>query len=200
MKDILPDLDLADLPEPLRWREWMARAEAYIFASPHPVGRLDLARVVGRACPIDPLIEDIRHALSDRPYELVEVATGYQFRTRPRLASFLRPILAGSDRSAVLSKTDMLVLTAVGYLQPLTRAAISEALGQDISRDSMARLKAKKLIANGPRAPQPGAPTTYVTTDAFLELFGLATLQDLPEREALRAAPPEVAEVAGDNR
>ena len=53
------DTELAELPQALRWREWMARVEAVLFASSEPVGRDVLARVVGRDCALDLLIEDI---------------------------------------------------------------------------------------------------------------------------------------------
>ncbi|MCF3643348.1 SMC-Scp complex subunit ScpB, partial [Rhizobium sp. TRM95111] len=60
----------------------MLRVEAVIFASAEPVTRETLARVVGRDCSIDLLIDDLREELRDRPYELVPVAGGWQHRTR----------------------------------------------------------------------------------------------------------------------
>jgi hypothetical protein len=54
------DTELLDLPPELRWREWMGRVEAVIFASPEPVGREVLARVVGSSCNLDLLIDDTR--------------------------------------------------------------------------------------------------------------------------------------------
>ncbi|MGO4408267.1 SMC-Scp complex subunit ScpB, partial [Bosea sp. RAF48] len=80
------DAELADLPPEIRWREWMGRVEAVIFASPEPVGRQALARVVGRDCSIDLLIADIRDELAGRPYELVSVAGGWQHRTKKGFA------------------------------------------------------------------------------------------------------------------
>lgn len=78
---------LEELPSPLRWREWMARVDVVIFASPVPVGREVLIRLVGGACSVDVQIDDIREELRDRPYELVVVAGGWQHRTRSRLAA-----------------------------------------------------------------------------------------------------------------
>jgi len=72
------DADLFDLPQAMRWREWMGRVEAVIFASPSPVPREALAKLVGRACNLNELISDIREDLRVRPYELVHVADGYQ--------------------------------------------------------------------------------------------------------------------------
>jgi len=73
----LLDRELADLPPELRWREWMLRVEAVIFAAAAPVGRETLARVVGKDCSIDLLIDDLREELGDRPYEIVFVAGGW---------------------------------------------------------------------------------------------------------------------------
>lgn len=53
------DRELDDLPQKLRWREWMGRIEAVLFASASPVGRDDLTRVVGQAASVEMLIEDI---------------------------------------------------------------------------------------------------------------------------------------------
>ena len=77
------DPELADLPEGARWREWLGRVEAAIFASPTPVPREALARLVGKNCNLDDLLADIRDELRARPYELVQVAGGWQLRTKP---------------------------------------------------------------------------------------------------------------------
>ena len=65
------DRELDHLPLDARWREWMNRVEAIIFAASEPVGRETLARIVGRSCSIDLLIDDIREELRGRPYDLV---------------------------------------------------------------------------------------------------------------------------------
>ena len=57
------DRELGDLPPPLRWREWMGRVEAAVFASARPVLREDLARVVGASCNIELILDDIRDEL-----------------------------------------------------------------------------------------------------------------------------------------
>jgi segregation and condensation protein B len=82
----------------------------------------------------------------------------------------------------------MLVLTAVAYFQPVTRSGLGDILGRKISRDVIAALRSAGLIATGPRSPQPGAPHTYVTTPAFLALWGLASLRDLPDLARLEDA------------
>jgi chromosome segregation and condensation protein ScpB len=71
------DPELAELPEGARWREWLGRVEAAIFASREPVARDTLARLVGPRCNLDDLLSDIRDELRARPYELVHVAGGW---------------------------------------------------------------------------------------------------------------------------
>jgi chromosome segregation and condensation protein ScpB len=190
MEGGLIDAELADLPHEVRWREWMGRVEAAIFASAEPVPREALARLVGRRCVLDDLIADIRDELKGRPYELVFTAGGWRHRTRARFAEAVRAAAKSPERDQApdLTKLEALVLAAIAYRQPVTRAALSEALGRDVSRDVLARLKRLDLIGGGPRAPFPGAPLTYVTTPRFLSVFGLGTLRDLPEIEGLGAS------------
>jgi len=183
------DAELADLPAELRWREWMGRVEAAIFASPTPVPRETLARLVGRSCVLDELIADIRDELKPRPYDLVFVAGGFQHRSKARFSEAIRAVLGvGEPGPPNLSKTESLVISAIAYLQPVTRASLSRLLGKEISRDIIAKLKRLDLIGAGPRMAEPGAPFSYVTTPTFLSVFGFASLRDLPEIEAMQEA------------
>ena len=183
------DVDLIDLPPAARWREWMLRVEAAIFASARPVPRETLVRLVGENCRFDDLIADLIHELRGRPYDLTLVAGGYVLHTKTRFAPAIRaahPRLGGDD-VAELTRTETFALTAIAYLQPVTRGEISRLAGREISRDVIASLKRHDLIAGAVRAPQPGAPFAYVTTKMFLEAFGFASLRDLPELERLKA-------------
>jgi segregation and condensation protein B len=185
------DAELADLPEGARWREWMGRVEAAIFAAPSPAPREALAKLVGKNCKLDDLIADIVDELRARPYEVVFVAGGYQLRTKPRFAGAIRAANAGTLCDAglpELTPTELLAVTAIAYLQPATRADVSRLVGREISRDVIGRLKRLELIDAGLRAPEPGAPFAYVTTKKFLEVFGLASLRDLPDIERLEDA------------
>jgi len=187
--EVLLDRELADLPPELRWREWMLRVEAVIFAAAEPVGRETLARVVGKDCSIDLLIDDLQEELRDRPYEVVLVAGGWQHRTRSRFSVSIGASQA-STRSAApaLSDFEAMVLMAIAYFQPITRGDLSKIFGKEVSRDTIAGLRGGNFLASGPRSPTPGAPYTYVTTKHFLTAFGMQTLRDLPDIEALEDA------------
>jgi segregation and condensation protein B len=183
------DVELADLPPAARWREWMLRVEAAIFASARPVPRETLVRLVGENCRFDDLIADLTHELRGRPYDLTLVAGGYALRTKTRFAPAIRATHPGraGDAVAELTRTETFALTAIAYLQPVTRGEISRLAGREISRDVIASLKRHGLIDGAIRAPQPGAPFAYVTTRKFLEAFGFVSLRDLPDIERLKA-------------
>jgi segregation and condensation protein B len=110
-------------------------------------------------------------------------------RTKTRFAPAIRAAHPGlgSDDFAELTRTETFALTAIAYLQPVTRGEISKLAGREISRDVVASLKRQGLINGAIRAPQAGAPFAYVTTKAFLEAFGFASLRDLPDLERLKA-------------
>ena len=186
--DGLFDRELDHLPPEARWREWMNRVEAVIFAAGEPVTRGVLARVVGKNCNLDLLIDDIREELRGRPYDLVTVAGGFRHLTRPAYADAIRSAFGSGEKTVDLSQSEVLVLMCVAYFQPIARAELSSFFGKEVSRDLIGRLRGAGLIASGPRSPTPGAPYTYVTTKQFLLEFGLGTLRDLPDFEALEDA------------
>ena len=183
------DVELIDLPPAARWREWMLRVEAAIFASARPVPREALVRLVGETCRFDDLIADLIHELPGRPYDLTLVAGGYALRTKTRFGPAIRVAHPGLGRDDVseLTRTETFALTAIAYLQPVTRGEICKLAGREISRDVIAALKRHGMIEGAIRAPQPGAPFAYVTTRKFLEAFGFASLRDLPDLERLKA-------------
>ena len=185
-----PELDreLADLPPELRWREWMRRIEAVLFASASPVLREGLARVVGPRASVDLLVEDLAANLEGRAFEIAQVAGGWMFRTRPAYAPAIRAAADVADQLLDLSEFDVAVLAAIAYHQPITRDGLKDIFGKQSSRDLIGRLHVRGLIGTGPRSPRRGAPYTFVTTEQFLVAFGLESLRDLPDREQLEDA------------
>ena len=185
-----PDLDreLSDLPPDLRWREWMRRIEAVLFAIAAPIARDDLAKVVGQGASVDLLIEDLAADLADRPYEVARVGAGWMLHTRPAYAPAIRAAADVGAQVPDLNAFDLAVLAAIAFHQPITRDGLKDIFGKDISRDLIGRLAARDLIGTGPREPRRGAPYTFVTTGTFLAAFGMESLRDLPDPEQLADA------------
>ena len=179
------DRELDDLPQELRWREWMGRIEAVLFSSASPVSREELARVVGQGASVEMLINDIQAELTGRPYELAQVAGGWMFRTKSQFSDAIRAAADLGDQPLAFTEMEMGVLCAIAYHQPIDRAGLADIFGKEVSRDLLARLRYKDLIASGPRSPRPGAPHTFVTTETFLVTFDLQSLRDLPDMEVV---------------
>ena len=182
------DRELADLPLDLRWREWLRRVEAVLFASAAPVAHEALARVVGQGARVDLLIEDLAADLEGRPYEVARVGAGWMLRTRPAYAAAIREAADVGGQALNLSEFDLAVLAAIAAHQPISRNGLKDIFWREISRDLIGRLAERDLIATGPREPRRGAPYTFVTTETFLSAFGLTTLRDLPDLEQLADA------------
>lgn len=182
-----PDLDreLRELPPDLRWREWLRRVEAVLFASASPVSRDDLAKVVGEGASVDLLLEDLAADLADRPYEVARAGGGWMLRTKPAYAPAIRAAADVGSQSLDLSEFDLTVLAAIAFHQPITRDGLKDIFGKEVSRDLIGRLSERDLITTGPREPRRGAPYTFITTETFLAAFGLESLRDLPDQEQM---------------
>ena len=179
------DRDLTDQPPDLRWREWLRRVEAVLFASATPVPREALERVVGQGVSVDLLIDDLAVDLEGRPYEVARVGAGWLLRTKPAYAAVIRAAADVGGRDLNLSEVDLAVLATIAVHQPISRDGLKEIFGREISRDLIGRLAERDLIGTGPREPRRGAPYTFVTTEAFLAAFGMESLRDLPDPEQL---------------
>lgn len=112
-----------------------------------------------------------------------EVAGGYQFRTPPENAEFLRRLT--KTRPARFSQSALETLAIIAYRQPVTRAEIEYLRGVD-SGGVLKTLLEKKLIKILGKKDIPGKPLIYGTTREFLELFNLQDLRSLPTLKEVR--------------
>jgi segregation and condensation protein B len=169
--------------------------EALIFASDGPIGPPALRRAFPKVTPaqITAAVAQINAdlAATGRPYEIAEVAGGWQFRTRP---AFAEAILAATpERKLRLSRPALETLALIAYKQPLTRAEIEDLRSVDCGAVVKSLLE-RDLVRIVGRRDAPGRPALYGTSATFLEIFGLRALSDLPalrEIEAIVAAPAE---------
>jgi segregation and condensation protein B len=124
-----------------------------------------------------------------RGVELVEVAGGYQFRTKPKWAEWVQRFK--KTKAIKLSRSALETLAIVAYRQPVIRPAIEKIRGVD-SGWVLRTLLEKGLIKITGRKEMVGRPIVYGTTKTFLEVFGLNTLSDLPTPKEIQ--PPSVLE------
>ena len=155
---------------------------ALVFASPDPLGERRLAELLDR-----PEIARVRAALdvlkarleaSGLPFELRCIAGGYRILTRPALGEVVAR-LAKSPKNERISAAALETLAVVAYRQPVTKAEIEAIRGVQVA-PILRSLVDRGLIRVAGRSDVPGHPLQYGTTRAFLERFGLASLEELP--------------------
>lgn len=152
--------------------------EALILVSDKPVQAVRLARLTSQD------IGAVRRALAEiaadyqgRGISLDEIAGGFQFRTSPKYAPFVRMLV--QQKPTKLSRAQLEALSIIAYRQPVTRPEIDDVRGVD-SGSALKLLLERNLIKIIGKKEEAGRPLLYGTTTDFLELFGLKNLRDLP--------------------
>jgi len=159
--------------------------EALLFASAEPLDEESLGGRVGAGADVRALLEELRAHYAPRGVNLVRTGGGWAFRTAPDLAPLLR---LEEEVSKKLSRAAIETLAIIAYHQPVTRGEIEQIRGVATSKGTLDILMEHGWIRPGRRRETPGRPLTWITTDHFLDHFGLETLRDLPGVEDLRAA------------
>ncbi len=166
--------------------------EALIFAGDRPSTTARLRKVFPKlsGAELGRIVASINTTLLDqeRPYEIVEVNGGYQFRTRPEYAAAIRA--ASPERRVRLSRPALETLAVVAYRQPLTRAELEELRCVDCGA-VLRTLLERDLVRIVGRRDVPGRPSLYGSTSHFLEAFCLRSLRDLPDLREARAMVEE---------
>jgi segregation and condensation protein B len=182
----------------------VAELEALIFSARGPATVPQIRRALPSLSPsrIGELVEEINESLrrEGRPYEIAQVAAGYQFRTRPEFADVIRG--GQPDRTIRLSRAALETLAVVAYRQPVTRAEIEQVRSVDCGA-VLRSLLDRGLARIVGRRDAPGRPALYGTSHQFLETFGLNSLRDLPalgdlSDEELQPSARDEAETASE--
>jgi len=170
----------ADLP---------ARVEAALLTLDRAITAGKLADALGNLDPkaieraIDTLNAD--YEKTGRSFRIEKVAAGYRVMTLPKYADVLTS-LHKTKQDSRLSPAQLETLAIVAYKQPILRAQV-EAIRGAASGEVLRALMDRHLVKIVGRAEELGRPMLYGTTKQFLEVFGLASLKDLPQVEALNA-------------
>ncbi|CAH0118696.1 MULTISPECIES: SMC-Scp complex subunit ScpB [unclassified Paenibacillus] len=121
----------------------------------------------------------------NRGLQIVEIAGAFQLTTIPEHAPYFERLAYSPSRSA-LSQAALETLSIIAYRQPITRIEIEEIRGVKSDR-AIHTLAAKDLIEEVGRAEAVGRPILYGTTKAFLDYFGLDSLEGLPDSSAFES-------------
>ena len=175
-----------------------AAIEAILFAAGYPVKYEKLSEVLGLSPKEIKLLTEnmavgINAENSSRGLNLLIFEDSCQLCTKERFAPYIREAL-GIRRGGNLSASSLEVLAIVAYNQPVTRAFVDAVRGVDSSY-AVTSLTDKGLIEGVGRLDAPGRPVLYGTTDKFLRVFGINSLEELPVTEPLAPAAAQQLQI-----
>ncbi|MCO4771296.1 MAG: SMC-Scp complex subunit ScpB [Deltaproteobacteria bacterium] len=180
----------------------IAAVEGVLFVASKPLSVLELLEVLGGEVSEERLtvaleqLADRHSAGPDRGFCLARTGAGWQFRTTDDAGPHVTRFVGG--RPARLSKAALETLAIVAYRQPCTRSDVERIRGVD-SGGVLRALLDRKLLAIAGRRAEAGRPMVYKTSPTFLELFGLASLGDLPSlMEFTELGPEDMASLPGE--
>ncbi len=163
-----------------------AAIEAILYAAGNPVEYEKLSEVLGLSpsdvrSMVEAMAVEYNSEDSPRGVLLLTFPDSCQFATKEEFLPYIREAL-GIKRGGNLSNSTLETLAVVAYNQPVTRAFVDAVRGVDSSY-SMTSLVDKGLIESLSRLDAPGRPMLYTTTEKFLRVFGLSSLDELPQTE-----------------
>lgn len=166
--------------------------EALLFANGNPVAAEKLAQILEIDCEnVAALVAELKQDMADagRGLTIIIVAGGYQLCTKPELAPILERLVEVQE--ARMSLAAMETLAIVAFKQPVTKQEIEHIRGVGVD-GVVSTLVERGLIKEVGRKEAIGRPILYGTTDDFLKVFGINSLDDLPDlADLLNVDTPE---------
>jgi segregation and condensation protein B len=144
------------------------------------------------------LLAELADDWRGRGVELVAVASGWRFQSRPRMRAYLDRL--HPEKPPRYSRAALETLAIVAYRQPVTRGDIEDIRGVTISSPIVKQLEDRGWIEAIGYREAPGRPALYATTRQFLDDLGLARLDQLPEIDDAVAGPRGTAPLLGDGQ
>ncbi len=156
--------------------------ETALICAPAPLPLNDMKALFDGEVGIDTLramLNELVRDWEDRGVELVALASGWRFQSRPEMRSFLDRL--HPEKPPRYSRAAMETLAIVAYRQPVTRGDIEDIRGVTVSGQIVKQLEDRGWIEPIGYREAPGRPALYATTRQFLDDLGLASLEQLPE-------------------
>jgi segregation and condensation protein B len=166
--------------------------EAALLAAPQP---LTLAQLAGLfpdeeqppKGSLELAIEELREACADRGVELVEVASGFRFQVKADVHAWVARLW--TERQTKYTRATLETLALIAYRQPITRGEIEQIRGVSVNANMIKMLEEREWIRSVGHRDVPGRPELFGTTKAFLDYFGLKSLDELPPLAELKDIP-----------
>jgi segregation and condensation protein B len=155
--------------------------EAALLSAAEPLPLAELKKLFEQEFDDDTwraLLDDLRRDWANRGVELVQLATGWRFQTRPEYQNFLDRLK--SEKPPKYSRAAMETLAIIAYRQPVSRGDIEDVRGVAASPNVLKTLEARGWIDIVGHRDAPGRPALYATTKKFLDDLGLRSLSELP--------------------
>lgn len=171
--------------------------EAALFATREPLTLADLKRMFDDGLSNDvlrKLLDEIREEWAERAVELVQIASGWRFRTRPEYASYLERI--NPEKPPKYSRAVLETLAIIAYRQPVTRGDIEEIRGVTVNTQVIRTLEERGWIDAVGYRDTPGRPALYATTKQFLDDLGLRSISELPPLEHMTQEMTQILELS----
>lgn len=177
--------------------------EALVFASDQPISRKEIKSVLESTFKQKFKKEQLEEALNEAKsrfegeeyaFDLVEIAEGFQFLTKPAYHNSIGTYLRQTTKKR-LSTAALETLSIVAYKQPATKSEIERIRGVNCDY-AMEKLLEKDLVEILGRRHAPGRPLEYGTSQKFMDYFGLKSLTDLPKIKEFESPDNTVGEAA----
>jgi segregation and condensation protein B len=162
--------------------------EAVLFVSGRPVTLKGLDKKL-EGCTIADIADAIHELVaeynySDRALEIVEISGGWQIRTKTDYKEWIKRFV--KERDVELTRSVLESLAIIAYRQPITKREVDALRGVDSSR-TIKQLLDRKFIEIAGRNEEVGKPIVFRTTNRFLEVYSLRSIEDLPTVKELEA-------------
>lgn len=174
-----------------------SQVEALLFLADEPLSPVRLARALEvDESEVLSVLQSLRREYQekDRGIQLREVEGGWRMHAHPAHVPLAERMFSQVRRPR-LTRAAVETLAIIAYLQPITRAQIANLRGLQ-SETVVKALEEQGLVREAGKERSPGGPALYVTTEKFLQAFGLSSLEDLPPLEDFAPSPEEVERMA----
>jgi segregation and condensation protein B len=160
--------------------------EAVLLSSQQPLSLSELRKVFVEEISIDVLrvlLDELRGEWADRPLELLQLASGWRFRTRAEFLPYLERL--NPEKPPKYSRAVLETLAIIAYRQPVTRGDIEDIRGVTVATQIIKVLEERGWIDVVGHRDTPGRPELLATTKKFLDDLGLRSVTELPPLEMM---------------